>query len=101
MRELPPVEVTTELLDNLNDPYHCQLVLSELWTRCKQRFDEVLKMVPSEEKFSSKKLKEIGCYKNIVILWKELKTLEKRVQELSEREKRLGNQSEEFRQKVA
>lgn len=45
MRELPPIETTLELLERMNDPFTCKLILSELWARLKKQVEDNLKFL--------------------------------------------------------
>lgn len=50
MRELPPVELTTEALDNMNSKEQCKAMISELWERCRCHKESLVKVVGSSDK---------------------------------------------------
>ncbi len=37
LKELPPIELTPDLLEHMNDPSEARLVLSQLWLHCKAK----------------------------------------------------------------
>lgn len=66
----------------MNDPFQSRLILSELSTRCKAKTESLLfALVRQEQNLTNlnMKVKDLSCFREIAIVWIELKALNEKI----------------------
>jgi hypothetical protein len=66
----------------MNDPFQTKLIFSELFNRCKEKAESLLFALFRQESNLNNlnmKVKDLSCFREIAIVWNELKALKEKI----------------------